>query len=99
MRTLAAIAFAALLGTTAQAQVYGSDSNRQSPYGSYGTQNSRSGDWGGLARSNPRPAADPYDRPTLGDPQPRTYGTKPALGNPSGTRRTSPKTCTGLLCD
>jgi hypothetical protein len=47
----------------------------------------------------PRPATDPYDRATLGDPAPRVYGQQPTLGDPRPQRRTSPRYCAGLLCD
>jgi hypothetical protein len=46
-----------------------------------------------------RPAVDPHDRPTLGDPARRIYGQQPALGDPRPYRRTSPLDCRGLLCD
>lgn len=47
----------------------------------------------------PRPAVNPIDQATLGSPQPRLYGQKPTLGDLQPARRTSPKRCTGLLCD
>ncbi len=47
----------------------------------------------------PRPAAGPYDKPTLGSPAPRRYGKEPTLGDPRPYRNTNPRTCTGLLCD
>lgn len=47
----------------------------------------------------PRVAVDKHDIPTLGDPQPRIYGKEPTLGDSRSYRKTSPATCTGLLCD
>ena len=48
---------------------------------------------------SPRPAAGPYDNPTLGDPAPRVWGQTPTLGDPRPYRNTNPRTCRGLLCD
>ena len=47
----------------------------------------------------PRPAAGPYDKPTLTNPAPVIYGKKPTFGDPRPYRNTNPNTCTSLLCD
>ncbi len=53
----------------------------------------------GYGGQNPRPALSPYDKPTLGNPRPVIYPKEPTLGDPRPYRKTSPATCTSLLCD
>ena len=104
MISAAVFGFALLMAPDLGAQ--GSRYNQSN--GDYGSKNYGSGLSGsGRSRSGnsydnsrpARPAINPHDRPTLGDPQPRVYGKKPTLGDSRNYRRTSPATCTGLLCN
>lgn len=86
---------------SANAQGYGSryDNTRSQRLDTNRSRSTFGNSTFGTRRDSARPAYGPNDRSTLGDPQPRIYGTKPTLGNPSGIRTTSPKRCTGLLCN
>jgi len=90
-------------GLLAAAPVSAQSWKNDQGYGSYGTSTQPSYNSGrsayGQQSSTPRPAASEYDRPTLGDSQPRIYGKEPTLGDSRNYRRTNPRTCGSLLCD
>lgn len=90
---------AVTLAAPGQAQIPRYESDRGS---GYETRSQTGGQVGGQndgMRNGARPALGPYDRPTLGDSQPRVWGKKPTLGDSRPYRNTSPARCTGLLCD
>ena len=91
MRMIFAALVVSFLAFPAAAQNYGVPYDQRQPP-------PRSSDFG-YGASQPRPAAGPYDHPTLGSPEPRVYGRTPTLGDPRPYRNTNPRTCTGLLCN
>lgn len=95
-RIFLALFLVGALSAPVAAQTWGQkkDNNQGGSYLSPNYGNSNNSGYG-----NSRPAKDAYDRPTLSDPQPRRYGKDPSLGDSRTYRRTSPKRCTGLLCD
>ena len=97
LRFLSFLTAAPLITSAASAQCISTWSNPcEDNRGSSGQDSSQYGGYDVNQGSDDRgPRVSPYSPNQRRD----TYQQQPTLGDPSSTRRTDPRRCTGLLCD